>query len=150
MSRTGGWAMRAGDSWVVRTAVAYGLRGGRCTRGLLPFVRCWGRMEACGICIPAQAENLPPDACGGSPPDRSAPSRPMLHRAPCRTRPYRRRVYRMRIGPHTREASGVCSRADDQAALWSCRKVERGLLWRFVQIRFARAEGCSPLKPWSR
>lgn len=40
--------------------------------------------------------------------------------------------------------------ASEQTIGWHFDHVERGLLWRFVRIRFARAKGCSLLKPWSR
>ena len=40
--------------------------------------------------------------------------------------------------------------ASEQTIGWHFDHVERGLLWRFVRIRFARAKGCSLLRPWSR
>ena len=148
-ARKGGWAMRAGDSWVVRIAVAYGLRGGRCTRGLLPFVRCWGRMEACGICIPAQAANRPSGRTQGG----ARPQTEVRLRAPC--------CIGRHVGlAHTGGACIECALGRTQGRLAASAPeqtirrrfgyVERGLLWRFVQIRFARAKGRSPLKLWSR
>lgn len=47
-------------------------------------------------------------------------------------------MHRARIEPHARRANGICSR---RMIGWHFDHVERGLLWRFVRIRFARAKG---------
>lgn len=140
----GSFRLLCGAGFGSKTATEIGSR----VCGRLPsFVRCRGRIEVCGIRIPAQAANLPPDACGGS------PRAEVRLRALCRighhagVRPYQRRVHRMRIGPRTR---GLAMSASEQTIGWHFDHVERGLLWRFVRIRFARAKGCSLLRPWSR
>lgn len=61
--------------------------GSRVRWSLPSFVRCRGRVEACGIRIPAQAANWTSDRMRGLAPSRSAPSCPMLHRTSCKGPP---------------------------------------------------------------
>lgn len=50
----------------------------------------------------------------------------------------------------SRTQGELTASAPEQTIGWHFDHAERGLLWRFVQIRFARAKGSSHLKPWSR
>ena len=50
----------------------------------------------------------------------------------------------------SRTQGKLTASASEQTIGWYFDHAERGLLWRFVRIRFARAKGCSHLKPWSR
>ena len=110
--------------------------------GKLPsFVRCRGRIEVCSIRIPAQAANWTSDRMRGVAPEpkytfvshvASDVTQRLVHtRGVCIERALSRTQ-----GEQTASAS-------EQTIGWHFDHVERGLLWRFVRIRFARAKGCS-------
>ena len=108
-------AFLRGVGFDLKTATEIGSR----VRGRLPsFVRCRGRIEVCGIRIPAQAANWTSDRMRGG-----RPRAEVRLRAPCcigrhaKARPYQGRVHRARIEPHARRANGICFRADDRVAL---------------------------------
>lgn len=110
--------MRAGDFWVVRTAVAYGLRGGAMRARASSFSAVLGQSRSLRHPRSRAGGELDIGSHAGARPE---PKYAFVSHAVSdvmqKARPYQGRVHRARIEPHARKANGACFRADDRVAL---------------------------------